>query len=101
MRKSCAHCHLIFNRGEPDYFIGAYTINLIVAEVVVAGAIVAGIVLSWPDVPWNLLLYALLPLAVLTPLLTFRYSRSLWLALDLRFRPPEPSDFAAPRESIP
>jgi uncharacterized protein (DUF983 family) len=94
MRTMCDQCGLIFDRGEKDYFIGAYTLNLIVAELIVVFAILIGMVLSWPDVPWNTLMYALLPLAVLGPFLTYPYSRSVWLALDLKFRPPEPSDFA-------
>jgi hypothetical protein len=85
---------LIFDRGEKDYFIGAYTLNLIVAELIVVAAILIGMILSWPDVPWDLLMYALVPLAVLAPFLTYPYSRSVWLALDLKFRPPEPNDFA-------
>ena len=95
MRKRCDHCDILFDRGEPDYFIGAYTINLIVAELLVVGAIVIGIILSWPDVPWNVLMYSLVPLALLGPVLTFPFARAFWLAIDLALRPPEPSDFAA------
>jgi uncharacterized protein (DUF983 family) len=93
-RKRCDHCHFQFDRGEHDYFIGAYTINLIVAELIVVAAILTGMVLSWPDVPWNVLKYSLIPLALLAPLITFPYSRAFWLAIDLRFRPAESSDFS-------
>lgn len=93
MRRVCEICHLRFNRGENDYFIGAYTVNLIVSELIVTFAIVLGIIISWPDVPWNALMFGLVPLALLAPLLTFRYASALWLALDLRFRPAEASDF--------
>lgn len=93
MHHTCSNCHLKFNRGEYDYFIGAYTVNLIVAELIVASAMVLGIFLSWPDVPWNALLYGLMPLAALTPLITFRWATAIWLMLDLRFRPPERKDF--------
>lgn len=94
MRKSCVSCGLIFDRGEADYFIGAYTLNLIVAELSVTGAIMLGILLSWPDVPWSTIMYSLVPLALLGPILTFPYSRAIWLALDLGFQPPKPKDFA-------
>lgn len=93
VRTHCMHCKLIFNRGEQDYFIGAYTINLIVAELLVVVAFVVAMFLSWPEVPWNLIMWSLVPLALLGPLITFPYARAVWLALDLRFRPPEPSDF--------
>ena len=93
VRKTCELCGLRFDRGENDYFIGAYTINLIVAELIVVAAILVGMALSWPNVPWTLLMYALVPLAVLAPVLTFPFSRALWLAIDLRLRPPEQQDF--------
>jgi uncharacterized protein (DUF983 family) len=94
MKPACVCCGLTFDRGEHDYFIGAYTLNLIVAELIVVSGIVAGMVLTWPDVPWQALMWGLLPLAVLAPVVTLPFARSLWLALDLKFRPAEPSDFA-------
>lgn len=93
VKPHCENCGLKFDRGEHDYFIGAYTINLIVAELVVVIAFVVGILITWPDVPWDRLMWALLPLAALTPVITLPYARSLWLALDLVFRPAEPKDF--------
>ena len=95
VKRACDHCGFVFNRGEHDYFIGAYLVNLIGAELIVTIAIVVGIILSWPDVPWNALMFGLVPLALLAPLLTYRHSQSFWLAIDLRFRPAEDSDFAA------
>ena len=95
MNRACDACGLLLDRGEHDYFIGAYTINLMAAELIVVAAILIGMVLSWPDVPWNLLMWGLLPLAVCTPLLTLPFARALWLAIDLKFQPPEPKDFAS------
>ena len=93
MLKRCSSCSLRFDRGEHDYFIGAYTINLIIAELAVAGGLVVGILVTWPNVPWNLLTWVLLPVAILLPLLTFPFSRSLWLAIDLIYQPARESDF--------
>jgi uncharacterized protein (DUF983 family) len=89
----CANCHFQFDRGEDDYYIGAYTLNLIVAELLVVGAMVAVIFSRWPDVPWQQMPWALAALAILGPLFTYPFSKSVWLAIDLRFRPPEPRDF--------
>ena len=94
MRGVCEHCRLKLDRGEHDYFIGAYTLNLIVAELMVVGAILLVMVATWPTVPWTAMMWSLLPLALLGPVVTLPFARSLWLALDLVFRPPEPSDFA-------
>jgi uncharacterized protein (DUF983 family) len=96
VKPHCEHCGLKFDRGEHDYFIGAYTINLIVAELIVVITFVIGMLITWPDVPWDTIMWALVPLAVLAPVITLPYARSLWLALDLVFRPAEPADFISP-----
>jgi hypothetical protein len=62
---------------------------------IVVVAFVTGILITWPDVPWDRLMWALLPLAALAPIITLPIARSLWLALDLVFRPAEPSDFVS------
>ena len=89
----CANCGFRFDRAEPDYYIGAYTINLIVAELLVVGAMLIVMFSTWPDVPWETMPWALSGLAILGPLVTYPFSKSLWLAIDLLFRPAEPKDF--------
>jgi uncharacterized protein (DUF983 family) len=89
----CANCGLLFDRGEPDYYIGAYTINLIVAELIVVAAMLVVIFATWPEVPWEVMPWGLAVLAILGPLVTYPFSKSLWLGLDLLFRPAEPKDF--------
>lgn len=93
VKEHCDRCGLLFDRGEHDYFIGAYTLNLILAELIVTIAFVIGMIVTWPDVPWRGLMWGLFPLAIAAPIATLPYARSVWLALDLVFRPPEPSDF--------
>jgi uncharacterized protein (DUF983 family) len=95
-RESCPRCHLRLDRGEPDFFIGAYTINLIVAEMLVFFGGLAVLRLTWPDVPWNALMYGLGALMVVAPIVLYPFSRQIWLAIDLTFRPAEPSDFGEP-----
>lgn len=95
MKDHCEHCGLRFDRGEHDFFIGAYTINLIAAEMIVVFVFVAGIMITWPDVPWDGMMWGLAPLAILAPVATLPFARSLWLALDLVFRPGEPTDFVS------
>jgi uncharacterized protein (DUF983 family) len=93
VKPNCENCGLRFDRGEHDYFIGAYTLNLIAAELIVVIAFVIGMLFTWPGVPWNGLMWGLLPLAILAPIITLPLARSIWLALDLVFRPGEPDDF--------
>ena len=89
----CTECGLHYERGERDYFIGAYLVNLIIAELAVVAGMVLGMYLTWPNVPWGTLKWVLLPFVVIAPLITYPFSKSLWLAIDLIYRPAEPGDF--------
>jgi uncharacterized protein (DUF983 family) len=94
-RQSCPGCGLLLDRGEPDFFIGAYTINLIAAELIVAFGGLAVLVATWPDVPWTILTYGLALLVVVGPIVLYPFSRQVWLATDLILRPAEQADFSA------
>lgn len=101
MRRRCDACGLILERGEEDYFIGAYMVNLIIAELIVIAAMLVVLLATWPAVPWQGMLWAIVVLTIPAVVFTYPFSRSLWLALDLLFRPPEPRDFAPDAEVIP
>jgi uncharacterized protein (DUF983 family) len=92
-RESCPGCGLLLDRGERDFFIGAYTINLIVAELIVFVGGIGVLVGTWPNVPWTALTYGLVTLMVLAPIVLYPYSRQAWLACDLVFRSAESTDF--------
>jgi uncharacterized protein (DUF983 family) len=91
----CTACGLRFDRGEPGYFVGAGCLNLIVAELVFALGLLAALVFTWPNPPWNTMLYAGIPVMALMPILFFPFSRTIWIAFDLTFRPAEPHDDSA------
>ena len=79
MHERCAACALRFER-EPGYFVGAIYINYAVTAAVALGGVlvldaVVGLTLAQE-------LTLAVGLAVLVPVLFFRYARSLWLALD-------------------
>jgi len=79
------------DRGENDYFLGSYTINLFVALVAAAAIAVAAVLLPGH----GLLIYGLvLPVLTLLTIAFYPLSRLLWLAVDLALRPARPSDFA-------
>jgi uncharacterized protein (DUF983 family) len=83
----CPRCDLLFNRGEQGYIVGAYMFNIIVAELIFAAIFVGVLLLSWPDPPWDLLTYGGAALMILLPLVFYPFSRTLFLAFDLIFRP--------------
>lgn len=100
-RDSCPRCQLKLNRGEGDFFLGAYVLNFVAAELLLVGFLFLGVILTWPDVPWDLFLWLGAPLMVLGPIAFYPFSRTLWLALDLGMRPPGPNDFPEPGSERP
>jgi Uncharacterized protein conserved in bacteria len=93
MKHACPTCGQVFERGEShDFFIGAYLINLVVAEsTAVIVAAVMWIALG-SRVSFNVLWGASMALAVVMPVIFYPFSRELWLAFDLYFRPTEAGD---------
>lgn len=86
LKRECPVCGLALDRGEHDHWLGAYAINLIVAELAAAALIVGFMVITWPEVPWDWVQYGGAVLVVLTPILFYPFARTIWLALDLAFR---------------
>jgi uncharacterized protein (DUF983 family) len=87
VKPACPHCGFALDRGEPDFWIGGYAVNLVLAELIVTIILLVVVLTSWPDVPWTFLQYGGAVLAVAVPLLFFPVSRVLWLAWDYCFRP--------------
>ncbi len=95
-RHECPRCELKLNRGEGDFFLGAYTLNFIAVELLLVVFLGLGVIFTWPDVPWQWLAWIGVPLMVLAPIAFYPLSRLIWLALDLSMRPPTPRDFPEP-----
>ena len=87
LRRSCDRCGFVAHRDEPDYFIGAYLVNLIVAELVTAILCAAIAIATWPQTPWRAVLWGGATAAILAPLLFYPFTVTLWLAVDFYFRP--------------
>ncbi len=97
MKERCPRCDYRFEREE-GFFLGAYTVNLVIAEgVLLLLAIVPLIALlaTRPEVSiWPFLGIGLVA-AIVTPLVFYPFSRTVWSAIDLILRPPdrpEPAD---------
>lgn len=100
MAETCPSCHLKLDRGEPDYFIGGFLINFVVAELLICAGALAGILMTWPDVPWGWIQVYLLALMVPVPILFYPWAKSLWLAVDLIFRPVTLADLDGHGENV-
>ena len=93
MRDYCPTCGLALERGErSDFWIGAYVFNLAIGELIAIGIPIAMIIAAWPDPQWTKVEVVAVVLAVSLPFVFFPFSRTLWLAWDLSFRPSEPGD---------
>jgi uncharacterized protein (DUF983 family) len=86
-RVHCPSCGLPLERGEHGYQVGSYMFNLVASELIFALVFLAVLIWTWPTPPWTLLQYGGIGLMVLAPLLFFPFSKTLFLAFDLLFRP--------------
>jgi uncharacterized protein (DUF983 family) len=87
IRERCPVCGLKTERGDEGYQVGSYMFNIIAAELLFAALFLGAIVLTWPSPPWNVLEYGGIGLMILAPFAFFPFSKTLFLAFDLIFRP--------------
>jgi uncharacterized protein (DUF983 family) len=84
MARSCALCGLVFERAQ-GYFVGAIYVNYAATVGLVMGGYLTLWLLTELSTAAQLALW--LPVALLFPLWFFRYSRSLWLAIEYALNP--------------
>ena len=92
LRAACPKCGLLLDRGQRDYFVGAYLINLIISELLFAIGFGIWLVRSWPNIPWDAVQYVAVAAMIIAPLTTYPITKSTWLAVDLVFQPPSDRD---------
>jgi uncharacterized protein (DUF983 family) len=79
MRERCDACGFRYER-EQGYFVGAIYVNYAVTTVITVGTV---LVLDWTiGLTLTQQLVIGVGLALLVPVVFFRYARSLWLGLD-------------------
>lgn len=94
MVERCPGCGHRFEREE-GFFLGAYVINLAVAQgLVIVLAVVPTIVLlaRRPGTDVTPFVAGGVAGAVLGPVLFYPFSKTVWTAFDLMLRPPEASE---------
>lgn len=88
LRERCPRCGVRFER-EDGYFLGAYALNLIVAEFLGLGLALFLIFktdLQYLPLIWQEIIAV--ALAIAFPVALFPFSRTVWIAMDLIFHPP-------------
>lgn len=88
MRERCPRCGLRTERGEQGYVVGAYMFNIMAAELIWAALFLATVWATWPAPPWDALTWGGGALMVAMPFLCYPFSKTIFLAFDLAFRPP-------------
>ena len=97
MRDRCPGCGYLFDRGTSSgFFLGAYTLNLVVSEMalgVVLGLLIfkaaTGHVGAW----WPYILVAAIT-QLTVPLIFYPFSKTIWAAFDLLVMPLDAVDEA-------
>ena len=93
LRRDCPACGLHLERGEHGYIVGAQMFNIIAAELLFAAIFAGVLVTTLPDAPWTWLQYGGPALMIIFPVFFYPFSKTLFLAFDLIFRPPTAQDF--------
>ncbi len=84
---SCPNCGHTFDREE-GYWVMAIVVNTAFVETLFALLFVGGIIVTWPDIDWRFLLAAGLVTNGILPFVLFPFSKTVWVAIDLRTHPP-------------
>jgi len=96
MKHACPTCGQVLERGESsDFWVGAYLINLVIAELMAVAIAAVLWFATWPRISFNVLWGASMALAIIMPIVFYPFARDLWLAWDLYFRPHEEGDVAS------
>ncbi|MBK7715028.1 MAG: DUF983 domain-containing protein [Gemmatimonadetes bacterium] len=88
MVERCPRCGLRTERGEQGYVVGAYMFNIMAAELIWAALFLAAVWATWPAPPWDALTWGGGALMLVMPFLCYPFSKTVFLAFDLAFRPP-------------
>ena len=91
-RVACPRCRVRLDRGERDHWLGGYAVNLVASELIWAALMIGVLIATWPEVPWTFLTYGGAGLMIALPFFFFPFSRTIWLAVDLAFRPDRDAD---------
>lgn len=95
LRQRCPECGLWLERGEGDYYLGAYMVALIAVEALFAIGFVAVLMITWPNPPWAAIQWVGVIVLTAGVIICYPFSKTIWLAIDLMFRPVTLDDLSA------
>lgn len=95
MRTTCPGCGLVFRRA-PGQWLGSWFLNIVLVQAVLVVGISVLVAVTWPARLSWLAIAAVVVVALMVPLVTFPFSRTLWVAIDLVMRPLDFNDGVPP-----
>ncbi|MFM8863009.1 MAG: DUF983 domain-containing protein [Acidimicrobiia bacterium] len=95
MIERCPRCDLRFERMEGQ-MTGNVGINTIVSFGMLMVVLFVGTFAFWPEPPIVAIVVAAALVTVVFPVVFHPFSKTIWLAIDLLMRPPEPGEVWAP-----
>jgi uncharacterized protein (DUF983 family) len=99
LRVACPHCHLRFER-EAGGYLGAMTINYVVAIGLWIVVLVVGLILTVPVVPVAQLMVASFAVLIGMPMLFYPNSKAIWAGIEYLVARSDP-DYRAPVKRDP
>jgi uncharacterized protein (DUF983 family) len=87
LKERCPRCKLHLHREEGDYFLGAYMIMLIAVEMLFGFGFLVVLIVTWPNPPWEAIQWVGAIILLAGVLIAYPFAKTLWLAIDLIFRP--------------
>ena len=87
LKDRCPTCNMQLERGEKDYFVGAYLFNLIAVELILFFSVCGFVFITWPDPPWDAITYTTAVLMLSGCVFCYPFAKTTWLAVDLAIRP--------------
>jgi uncharacterized protein (DUF983 family) len=95
-QESCRRCNAPWRRADVGFELGAATVNIMVTLGLIVVGVTTGMVLTAPDFAVLPIVVGLVIAALVVPVLVYPMSYTLWQALDLVMRPPEPGEMPSP-----
>lgn len=87
LKDRCPTCGMQLERGEKDYFVGAYLFNLIAVELILFFCVCGFVFVTWPNPPWEVITYTTAVLMLSGCVFCYPFAKTTWLAVDLAIRP--------------
>ena len=91
LKDRCPNCGYVFAR-EDGYWVSAIIVNLAVIEGLFLVLFIAVVLATAPEVEWAPLLTVGVVMNVVFPIFFYPYSKTVWMAVDLYFHPPEAAE---------